>query len=93
MLQCGHCYCLECIKVLVGRSNVDGRHQRLRCPVCRQLTSFASISYVSTRSHEEEDTERVKVSCDFIIFTMQEFHFFSFIRVTTPQKLLVLLNV
>ncbi|ELU00238.1 hypothetical protein CAPTEDRAFT_220844 [Capitella teleta] len=61
VLQCGHCYCLECIKVLVSRSNNGGaREQRLRCPVCRQMASFANISYVSTRRQSDEELTRVK---------------------------------
>ncbi|KAG8225017.1 hypothetical protein J437_LFUL006028 [Ladona fulva] len=46
VLQCGHCYCTECIKVLV--TEYSGRGGSVKCAVCREMTHHAEISYVDT---------------------------------------------
>ncbi|KAF4525763.1 hypothetical protein B566_EDAN002025 [Ephemera danica] len=44
VLLCGHCFCMECLRQL-------GKHQHIRrqvcCPVCRECTALAEISYVN----------------------------------------------
>jgi len=61
VLQCGHCYCVECIQILVSEYS-SGRS--VRCAVCRSMTAHAEISYVSTKNEQEDefDMEDVKGS-------------------------------
>lgn len=61
VLQCGHCYCVECIRILIDEYSTG---KRTKCAVCRSTTSHAEISYVSTKNeHEEEyDIEDIKGS-------------------------------
>ena len=61
VLQCGHCYCVDCIRVLIDEYS---RAKSTKCAVCRSVTAHAEISYVSTKIEEEEqfDMETVKGS-------------------------------
>ena len=61
VLQCGHCYCVDCIRVLIDEYS---RAKSTKCAVCRSVTAHAEISYVSTKIEEEEqfDMEAVKGS-------------------------------
>merc|ERR1712130_688365 len=60
-LQCGHCYCVECIRFMIDEYST---RTSTKCAVCRSITSHAEISYVSTKNeHEEEyDIEDIKGS-------------------------------
>ncbi|TRY78378.1 hypothetical protein TCAL_01692 [Tigriopus californicus] len=61
VLQCGHCYCVECIRVLIEKysnSNIQSAHRRsLKCPICRNITVHGEISYVKTRKEEVNSEE------------------------------------
>nr|CAD7260465.1 unnamed protein product [Timema shepardi] len=46
VLQCGHCYCLECVHTLIKES----RFSSLKCPICRDKTPHGSVSYVNFKS-------------------------------------------
>ena len=61
VLQCGHCYCVDCIRVLIDEYS---RAKSTKCAVCRSVTAHAEISYVSTKVEDEEqfDMEAVKGS-------------------------------
>ena len=62
VLQCGHCYCLECVRVLVEEYSCGNKNPSLKCPVCRQRTRHADISYVSTKgSDSDKETDGIKV--------------------------------
>jgi len=52
VLQCGHCYCVECIRILIDEYSTG---KSTKCAVCRSLTSHAEISYVSTKNEHEEE--------------------------------------
>ncbi|XP_046577408.1 E3 ubiquitin-protein ligase SHPRH-like [Haliotis rubra] len=58
VLLCGHCYCLDCIRIMADQYSFGGRNRSLKCALCRQATHHSDISYVSTRksAEEEEDT-------------------------------------
>ena len=63
-MQCGHCFCIECIRIVVDRYSFGGRHRTVKCAVCRQSSLHAEISYVTTsggQSSEDEAALRVKV--------------------------------
>ena len=54
VLTCGHCYCKDCIEVMIKRQSMFGR---FKCPVCRTPTSGKEISYVSTVETQQEETQ------------------------------------
>ncbi|XP_028293057.1 E3 ubiquitin-protein ligase SHPRH isoform X2 [Gouania willdenowi] len=57
VLTCGHCFCNECIAILVEQYSVGSRRRAIKCAICRQTTSLAEISYVFTTqsSHQDQD--------------------------------------
>ena len=63
-MQCGHCFCIDCIRIVVDRYSFGGRHRTVKCAVCRQSSSHGEISYVTTSGSpdtEDEAALRVKV--------------------------------
>jgi E3 ubiquitin-protein ligase SHPRH len=48
VLQCGHCYCVECMHILIKEYSSVGTRCWVRCPTCRATTYHAEISYVNT---------------------------------------------
>ncbi|KAL3049730.1 hypothetical protein OYC64_009061 [Pagothenia borchgrevinki] len=57
VLTCGHCFCNECISIMVEQYSVGSRRRAIRCAVCRQITSHAEISYVFTTQASGEDQD------------------------------------
>ncbi|XP_035685938.1 E3 ubiquitin-protein ligase SHPRH-like [Branchiostoma floridae] len=57
VLMCGHCFCEECISVLVNQFGLGSRRGSIRCAICRQLTATQDISYVSTEAKQQEDVD------------------------------------
>eukprot|EP00058_Branchiostoma_floridae_P018800 XP_002604289.1 hypothetical protein BRAFLDRAFT_125252 [Branchiostoma floridae] len=57
VLMCGHCFCEECISVLVNQFGLGSRRGSIRCAICRQLTATGDISYVSTEAKQQEDVD------------------------------------
>ena len=51
MLQCGHCYCVECIRIIIDEYST---RRATKCAVCRSMTAHAEISYVSTQPEQPE---------------------------------------
>lgn len=64
MLTCGHCFCNECIAIIIQQYSVGTRRSSIKCAICRQTTSHKEISYVFTaEAANQEDDIPVKVSC------------------------------
>lgn len=64
MLTCGHCFCNECIAIIIEQYSVGTRRSSIKCAICRQTTSHKEISYVFTaETANNEDDMPVKVSC------------------------------
>lgn len=68
VLQCGHCFCIRCIRIIFDRYSFNGHHKSLACAICRQRTRYADISNVSTRVSQpvgaDEDTDTIRVKGD-----------------------------
>ncbi|KAK3097964.1 hypothetical protein FSP39_014864, partial [Pinctada imbricata] len=62
VLQCGHCYCLECIRTLCELYSFGGRNRQVTCALCRDKTFHSDISYVSTIRKTEVNEQSVKGS-------------------------------
>jgi E3 ubiquitin-protein ligase SHPRH len=62
VLQCGHCYCLSCMDMLIDHySGTSGtspskNHRCLTCAVCRQTTLYSDISFVTLRQKDDTDS-------------------------------------
>ncbi|XP_069684447.1 E3 ubiquitin-protein ligase SHPRH isoform X2 [Periplaneta americana] len=58
VLQCGHCYCMECVRYMVDQSR-GVRKVSVKCPICRETTQEDGISYVnlSCKVYETKDDE------------------------------------
>ncbi|XP_048830636.1 E3 ubiquitin-protein ligase SHPRH isoform X2 [Brienomyrus brachyistius] len=48
VLTCGHCFCNECIAIILEQYSVGTRRRAIKCAICRQTTSHTEISYVFT---------------------------------------------
>ncbi|NXA37714.1 SHPRH ligase, partial [Eudromia elegans] len=57
VLTCGHCFCNECIAIIIEQYSVGTRRSAIKCAICRQTTSHKEISYVFTAetANQEED--------------------------------------
>ncbi|NXL41653.1 SHPRH ligase, partial [Podilymbus podiceps] len=63
VLTCGHCFCNECIAIIVEQYSVGTRRSSIKCAICRQTTSHKEISYVFTaETANQEDDIPVKGS-------------------------------
>ncbi|MEQ2212163.1 hypothetical protein XENOCAPTIV_026490 [Xenoophorus captivus] len=63
VLTCGHCFCNECIAIIVEQYSVGSRRRAIKCAICRQTTSHTEISYVfTTQSYNHEQDIPVKGS-------------------------------
>ncbi|XP_053568464.1 E3 ubiquitin-protein ligase SHPRH [Bombina bombina] len=63
VLTCGHCFCNECVAIIIEQYSVGTRRSAIKCAICRQTTSHKEISYVFTSeaANQEKDIP-VKVS-------------------------------
>ncbi|XP_015241078.1 PREDICTED: E3 ubiquitin-protein ligase SHPRH [Cyprinodon variegatus] len=57
VLTCGHCFCNECIAIIVEQYSVGSRRRAIKCAICRQTTSHAEISYVFTTQSSSHDQD------------------------------------
>uniref|UniRef100_A0A2K6F3X7 SNF2 histone linker PHD RING helicase n=1 Tax=Propithecus coquereli TaxID=379532 RepID=A0A2K6F3X7_PROCO len=66
VLTCGHCFCNECISIIIEQYSVGSHRSSIKCAICRQTTSHKEISYVFTseKASQEEDIP-VKVKSSF----------------------------
>ncbi|XP_069462819.1 E3 ubiquitin-protein ligase SHPRH [Ambystoma mexicanum] len=57
VLTCGHCFCNECIAIIIDQYSVGMRRSAIKCAICRQTTTHKEISYVFTTemSNQEKD--------------------------------------
>ncbi|XP_032001942.1 E3 ubiquitin-protein ligase SHPRH isoform X2 [Hylobates moloch] len=57
VLTCGHCFCNECISIIIEQYSVGSHRSSIKCAICRQTTSHKEISYVFTseKANQEED--------------------------------------
>ncbi|KAE8601657.1 hypothetical protein XENTR_v10013750 [Xenopus tropicalis] len=57
VLTCGHCFCNECVAIIVDQYSVGTRRSAIKCAICRQTTSHKEISYVFTSegANQEQD--------------------------------------
>ncbi|NXX77199.1 SHPRH ligase, partial [Urocolius indicus] len=57
VLTCGHCFCNECVAIIIEQYSVGTRRSSIKCAICRQTTSHKEISYVFTAetSNQEDD--------------------------------------
>ncbi|XP_075059698.1 E3 ubiquitin-protein ligase SHPRH [Mixophyes fleayi] len=63
VLTCGHCFCNECVAIIIEQYSVGTRRSAIKCAICRQTTSHKEISYVFTsKSADEENDIPVKGS-------------------------------
>ncbi|NWU68810.1 SHPRH ligase, partial [Pterocles burchelli] len=63
VLTCGHCFCNECIAIIVEQYSVGTSRSSIKCAICRQTTSHKEISYVFTaETANQEDDIPVKGS-------------------------------
>ncbi|KAL0274386.1 UNVERIFIED_CONTAM: hypothetical protein PYX00_006830 [Menopon gallinae] len=49
VLQCGHSYCIDCIRILLMRNCKPS----ISCPVCRELTRSSDLSFIDLSGREE----------------------------------------
>uniref|UniRef100_UPI0037E80854 E3 ubiquitin-protein ligase SHPRH n=1 Tax=Semicossyphus pulcher TaxID=241346 RepID=UPI0037E80854 len=57
VLTCGHCFCNECISIIVEQYSFGSRRRAIKCAICRQTTSHAEISYVFTTELSSQDQD------------------------------------
>lgn len=57
VLTCGHCFCNECISIIVEQYSVGSRRRAIKCAICRQTTSHTEISYVFTTQSSNQDQD------------------------------------
>ncbi|KFQ32932.1 E3 ubiquitin-protein ligase SHPRH [Merops nubicus] len=63
VLTCGHCFCNECVAIIIEQYSVGTRRSSIKCAICRQTTSHKEISYVvTTETASQEDDIPVKGS-------------------------------
>ncbi|NXI24539.1 SHPRH ligase, partial [Sterrhoptilus dennistouni] len=63
VLTCGHCFCNECIAIIIQQYSIGTRRSSIKCAICRQTTSHKEISYVFTaEAANQEDDIPVKGS-------------------------------
>ncbi|XP_026866989.2 E3 ubiquitin-protein ligase SHPRH isoform X3 [Electrophorus electricus] len=57
VLTCGHCFCNECISIIVEQYSIGNRKRAIKCAICRQTTSHSEISYVFTTQAADQGQE------------------------------------
>ncbi|XP_073413769.1 E3 ubiquitin-protein ligase SHPRH isoform X1 [Dendrobates tinctorius] len=57
VLTCGHCFCNECVAIIIDQYSVGTRRSAIKCAICRQTTSHKEISYVFTSEAANEERD------------------------------------
>ncbi|XP_076076399.1 E3 ubiquitin-protein ligase SHPRH-like isoform X3 [Mytilus galloprovincialis] len=55
VMHCGHCYCLDCMRILLEQYSFGGKNRVVKCAICREKTYRSDVSYVSTKKSEDSD--------------------------------------
>ncbi|XP_030850067.1 E3 ubiquitin-protein ligase SHPRH [Strongylocentrotus purpuratus] len=58
VLQCGHCFCNECMETMLKRVHIAGRQSPVKCAVCRMPTEGVDVSYVSVTLQQQDAAEQ-----------------------------------
>ncbi|EDO45527.1 predicted protein [Nematostella vectensis] len=63
VFSCGHCYCCDCVWVLLRQAGIGPRNRdvHVKCPLCRVPTLAREISYVTTSSGNRHGNHRIPV--------------------------------
>ncbi|XP_048589960.1 E3 ubiquitin-protein ligase SHPRH isoform X2 [Nematostella vectensis] len=63
VFSCGHCYCCDCVWVLLRQAGIGPRNRdvHVKCPLCRVPTLAREISYVTTSSGNHHGNHRIPV--------------------------------
>ncbi|XP_048453037.1 E3 ubiquitin-protein ligase SHPRH [Rhincodon typus] len=63
VLTCGHCFCNDCIAIIIEQYSIGARRSAIKCAICRQTTAHKEVSYVfTTEAASKEDEFPVKGS-------------------------------
>uniref|UniRef100_A0A4W3HRE5 SNF2 histone linker PHD RING helicase n=1 Tax=Callorhinchus milii TaxID=7868 RepID=A0A4W3HRE5_CALMI len=57
VLTCGHCFCNDCIAIIIEQYSTGARRSAIKCAVCRQTTTHKEISYVFTAETANKDDD------------------------------------
>ncbi|XP_054990476.1 E3 ubiquitin-protein ligase SHPRH [Sorex araneus] len=57
VLTCGHCFCNECVAIIIEQYSVGSHKSSIKCAICRQTTSHKEISYVFTSEKSSQDED------------------------------------
>ncbi|XP_066229138.1 E3 ubiquitin-protein ligase SHPRH isoform X1 [Saccopteryx leptura] len=57
VLTCGHCFCNECISIIIEQYSVGTHRSAIKCAICRQTTSHKEISYVFTSEAASQEVD------------------------------------
>ncbi|XP_018318562.1 E3 ubiquitin-protein ligase SHPRH [Agrilus planipennis] len=60
VLPCGHCYCLDCIQILLEQTSA----KKISCSICRQKHKIEDISYIKSGS-AVKDLDLVKIKGNY----------------------------
>ncbi|XP_060708212.1 E3 ubiquitin-protein ligase SHPRH [Hemiscyllium ocellatum] len=63
VLTCGHCFCNDCIAIIIEQYSIGARRSAIKCAICRQTTAHKEVSYVfTTEAASKEDEFPIKGS-------------------------------
>ncbi|XP_051880385.1 E3 ubiquitin-protein ligase SHPRH [Pristis pectinata] len=57
VLTCGHCFCSDCIAIIIEQYSTGARRSSIKCAICRQTTTHKEISYVFTNEAANKEDE------------------------------------
>ncbi|XP_032877734.1 E3 ubiquitin-protein ligase SHPRH isoform X2 [Amblyraja radiata] len=57
VLTCGHCFCSDCIAIIIEQYSTGVRRSSIKCAICRQTTTHKEISYVFTNEATNKEDE------------------------------------
>ncbi|XP_072912668.1 E3 ubiquitin-protein ligase SHPRH isoform X2 [Hemitrygon akajei] len=57
VLTCGHCFCSDCIAIIIEQYSTGAQRSSIKCAICRQTTTHKEISYVFTNEAADKEDE------------------------------------
>ncbi|XP_069742136.1 E3 ubiquitin-protein ligase SHPRH isoform X2 [Narcine bancroftii] len=57
VLTCGHCFCSDCIAIIIEQYSTGARRSSIKCAICRQATMHKEISCVFTNEAANQEDE------------------------------------